>query len=208
MRPIWLNGWVFVYELSGCGFESPCSRYLTCFFQDFYFLMMTVRMFIKMENRWTPYSAREYRGLKKANSCLPCCYSFCSYILFCKQQREEKRVQEWSFTNQQVIDVSSLNAFIPERSNNFYLKKSKRKLPPCLLWLETWYGRGKRIGVQVIPKSPAEFFKQQRSELTLSYLWWPSKVSDEIITKIKSILHNLRVNDSWWAITRKTYHNW
>ena len=22
--PVWLNGWVFVYELSGCGFESSC----------------------------------------------------------------------------------------------------------------------------------------------------------------------------------------
>ena len=22
--PVWLNGWVFVYELSGCGFESRC----------------------------------------------------------------------------------------------------------------------------------------------------------------------------------------
>ena len=24
-RPVWPNGWVFVYELSGCGFESCCS---------------------------------------------------------------------------------------------------------------------------------------------------------------------------------------
>ena len=33
--PVWLNGWVFVYELSGCGFVSPCSRlsfrYHACF---------------------------------------------------------------------------------------------------------------------------------------------------------------------------------
>ena len=26
--PVWLNGWVFVYELSGCGFESSCSHSL------------------------------------------------------------------------------------------------------------------------------------------------------------------------------------
>ena len=26
IRPVWLNGWVFVYELSGCGFESRCSH--------------------------------------------------------------------------------------------------------------------------------------------------------------------------------------
>ena len=25
--PVWLNGWVFVYELSGCGFESRCGHY-------------------------------------------------------------------------------------------------------------------------------------------------------------------------------------
>ena len=24
--PVWLNGWVFVYELSGYGFESSCSH--------------------------------------------------------------------------------------------------------------------------------------------------------------------------------------
>ena len=23
--PVWLNGWVFVYDLSGCGFQSCCS---------------------------------------------------------------------------------------------------------------------------------------------------------------------------------------
>ena len=25
-RAVWLNGWVFVYELCGCGFESTCSH--------------------------------------------------------------------------------------------------------------------------------------------------------------------------------------
>ena len=37
IRLVWLNGWVFVYELSGCGFESRCSRlhlrYSACFEQ-------------------------------------------------------------------------------------------------------------------------------------------------------------------------------
>ena len=35
--PVWLNGWMFVYELSGCGFESCCChlyfRYGACFKQ-------------------------------------------------------------------------------------------------------------------------------------------------------------------------------
>ena len=35
LRPVWLNGWVFFNELSGCAFESRCChlnlRYRTCF---------------------------------------------------------------------------------------------------------------------------------------------------------------------------------
>ena len=35
--PVWLNSWVFVYELSGCGFKSSCShlnfRFCACFEQ-------------------------------------------------------------------------------------------------------------------------------------------------------------------------------
>ena len=27
-RPVWLNGWVFVYKLIGCGFESSCSHFI------------------------------------------------------------------------------------------------------------------------------------------------------------------------------------
>ena len=37
--PVWLNVWVFVYELSGCGFESSCChwnfRYCACFERGF-----------------------------------------------------------------------------------------------------------------------------------------------------------------------------
>ena len=28
--PVWLNGWVFVYELSVCGFESRCCHLCVC----------------------------------------------------------------------------------------------------------------------------------------------------------------------------------
>ena len=34
MNPVWPNGWVFVYELSGSGFEfSPTLRFGACFKQ-------------------------------------------------------------------------------------------------------------------------------------------------------------------------------
>ena len=29
--PVWLNGWVLVYKLSGCGFESCCSQVIDLF---------------------------------------------------------------------------------------------------------------------------------------------------------------------------------
>ena len=35
--PVWLNGWVFIYELGGCGFESSCRhlnfKFCACFEQ-------------------------------------------------------------------------------------------------------------------------------------------------------------------------------
>ena len=31
--PVWLIGWVFVYELSGCGIESSCSHIYTFTYQ-------------------------------------------------------------------------------------------------------------------------------------------------------------------------------
>ena len=45
--PVWLNGWVFVYELGSCGFESRCYRnstYEICF-------IFTV-LFVKKLDHW------------------------------------------------------------------------------------------------------------------------------------------------------------
>ena len=30
ISPVLANGWVFVYEVSGCGFESRCYYYASC----------------------------------------------------------------------------------------------------------------------------------------------------------------------------------
>ena len=38
--PVWLNGWVFVYELSGCGFESSCSQ-IRLFFCVWMFILLS-----------------------------------------------------------------------------------------------------------------------------------------------------------------------
>ena len=52
--PVWPNGWVLVYELNGCGFESSCShlnlRFCTCIEQGvpWYSGNYTVRIHSKM----------------------------------------------------------------------------------------------------------------------------------------------------------------
>ena len=53
--PVWLNGWVFVYELSGCGFESRCShlifRYGACFEQGVPWHSGNCRVWIHSQTR-------------------------------------------------------------------------------------------------------------------------------------------------------------
>ena len=53
--PVWLNGWVFAYELSDCGFKSCCShlnfRYCTCF----KFRVPWNSDNYRMDSLWNPY---------------------------------------------------------------------------------------------------------------------------------------------------------
>ena len=53
--PEWLNGWVFVYELSGRGFESRCSllnfRFRACFGQGVPWHSGKYRVWIHSETR-------------------------------------------------------------------------------------------------------------------------------------------------------------
>ena len=52
---VWPNGWVFVYELSGSGFESSCShlnfRFCVCFEQGVSWLSVNFRVWIHSETR-------------------------------------------------------------------------------------------------------------------------------------------------------------
>ena len=53
--PVWPNGWVFVYELSGSGFESSCShlnfRFRACFEQGVPWYSSNYRVWIHFETR-------------------------------------------------------------------------------------------------------------------------------------------------------------
>ena len=55
LRPVRLNGWVFVYELCGCGLESRCCllnfRHGTCFVQGVPCNSGNYRMYIHSETR-------------------------------------------------------------------------------------------------------------------------------------------------------------
>ena len=54
-QPVWLNVWVFVYDLSGCEFESSCShlnfRFRNCFEQGVPWHSGNYRMWIHSETR-------------------------------------------------------------------------------------------------------------------------------------------------------------
>ena len=54
-QPVWLKGWVFVYELSICGLESRCSplnfRYCACFKQGVPWDSGNYRVWIHTETR-------------------------------------------------------------------------------------------------------------------------------------------------------------
>ena len=51
--PVWENGWVFIYELSGCGFVSSCGhlnlRFCTCFEQRVPWHSGNYRVWIRSE---------------------------------------------------------------------------------------------------------------------------------------------------------------
>ena len=51
--PVWLNGWVFVYELSSCGFEFSCSHlqnFLYAFFLEM--LLLTRKQNLDIIVKW------------------------------------------------------------------------------------------------------------------------------------------------------------
>ena len=53
--PVWPNGWVFVYELSGCGFESRCNHLIlrcgACFEQGVPWHSGNCRVWINSQTR-------------------------------------------------------------------------------------------------------------------------------------------------------------
>ena len=47
--PVWLNGWVFVYELNACGFESRCCHL------SFRYAPVSSKEFFDIQVLWNPY---------------------------------------------------------------------------------------------------------------------------------------------------------
>ena len=62
-QPVWLNGWVLVYELSGCGFEYRCKnfRFRACFEQGVPWHSGNYRVWIHSETRtWHDKNIQTY----------------------------------------------------------------------------------------------------------------------------------------------------
>ena len=71
--PVWLNGWVFIYELSGCGFESSCSHlncwFCTCFEQGVPWNSSNYRVWIHSETRtWHDMNIQSSTGRYETNA--------------------------------------------------------------------------------------------------------------------------------------------
>ena len=95
IRPLWLNDWLFVYELSGCGFESSCNhlnfRFRACFEQGRLFtpvnnyfgnLRAAMKGFLLKSLKNTSEQAHFYQHCKPVNCALTKKWS--SLLEFCK----------------------------------------------------------------------------------------------------------------------------
>ena len=49
--PVWLNGWLFVYELSGYGFESRCCH---TFINTYHIMVFTIKEFLRAATETYP----------------------------------------------------------------------------------------------------------------------------------------------------------
>ena len=101
--PVWLNGWVFVYELSGCGFESSCShlnfRFRACFKQGVPWHSGNYRVWIHSEMRaWHDLLGFKY---------------YTSFFT-------PNTTQHWSFIQQLRGEILHLFWFMESNEQNFY----------------------------------------------------------------------------------------
>ena len=106
--PGWLNGWVFVYELSGCGFQFSCShlnfRFCACFEQGVPWHSGNYRVWIHSEMRmWHD---------KNITSCIIVCD-----MLFIQY----KFLREWkNFGGKKKISVSNRGRTTLRRKVNYW----------------------------------------------------------------------------------------
>ena len=84
--PVWLKSWVFVYELSGCGFESSCShlnfRFRACFEQGVPWHSGKYRVWIHSETRTWHDKNIQYKIRIIQNPIIQCRLCFVRELLF------------------------------------------------------------------------------------------------------------------------------
>ena len=75
LQPVWLNGWLFVYELNGCGFESTCSHLKCLIFSKITLLFKT----------------------RSTKLLISLCWHFCIELRFCETFTAKLRIVKcWS----------------------------------------------------------------------------------------------------------------
>ena len=86
--PVWLNGWVFLYELSGCGFESSRSdltlRFCACFKQGVSWHSSNYRVWIQSKMCTWQDKNIEYLAVSSFSVAIKAVltHSVCNYIFF------------------------------------------------------------------------------------------------------------------------------
>ena len=82
----WLNGWVFVYELSGCGFESSCSHlnFRFCVFDQVPWYSGNDRVWIHSETRsWHDKNIQSFFLIFFMKTCFRLVLIHVRFVLIC-----------------------------------------------------------------------------------------------------------------------------
>ena len=100
--PVWLNGWVFIYKLNDCGFESRCShlnfRFRACFEQGVPWHSGNYRVWIHSETRTWHDKNIQLKFLFLHNS-LIFFVIICMFIMRKKIYLRLHSVEQWSQRN-------------------------------------------------------------------------------------------------------------
>ena len=144
---VWLNGWVFVYELCGCGFESSCShlnfRFRACFKQGVPQHLSSYRVYIHCETRtWHHRNIQVRKGWQNIKILdVRKCYSGPSTSMAKKNYQEQRKLRATTLTIHIQNALKNISSVKWSYLGHFFKSQSKIFLlfPYTLFsYLKTW----------------------------------------------------------------------